>query len=71
MAVRRSKAGRGVDDVVESLFADGIQRADITAQDLPIGQPAAGMLIVDPENISYTVCVAVAFNVAAFLHRLE
>ena len=54
-ALRNARVGTGVDDVVEGLFTDGITGIDVTAQDFPVRQSAAGMFVVNTYDFPYPV----------------
>lgn len=69
-ALRNARVGTGVDDVVEGLFTDGITGIDVTAQDFPVRQSAAGMFVVNTYDFPYPVRITHScyFLPAALFH---
>lgn len=57
-AFRHARIGTGVDNIIESLFADTVFRPDIASQDFTVRKPAACMLIVNPHNILHAESIA-------------
>ena len=72
LALDDARVGAGIDDVVEGLFTDMVLRPDITAQNLAVGEAAAGMFIVNAYNVLYSERVAASYNpVSTFFHTSE
>nr|DAS68348.1 MAG TPA: hypothetical protein [Caudoviricetes sp.] len=67
-----ARVGTGIDDIVESLFADVIFRPDVTAQDFAVAKAAACMLVINTHDVLHTKGItAPDYFSPILLHRLE
>ena len=66
-----TRIGTGIDDIVESFFANWVNRIDVTAQDFTVGQATACMLVVNAENLTHLVGITPADDFSPMLAHIR
>ena len=66
-----ARVGTGIDDVVECLFADGIHRPDVAAQDFAVRQSATCVFFVYTQHFRHSMRIAHSDDVTSLFHNLK